>query len=227
MGKENHYEEQAIIPPSFLVPSLWSRLWARMIDDAVRLGLGWTFWFPLSFAQSEMDEPIRIHLYWVLLGISSAAIYEILGLVLFQTTLGKYLFNLKVESTVVGSEGKISCSQAFLRVLGSWFHFLFSWAPFVSALFRYDRRHWLDLYSETRVVIQPQYQSKSTFQLTLSQRRSRLFPVLGTLLFVFYFWTGIERSAFFLSEVKFEKNFVEFPHLDSDYKLSFEWEDED
>lgn len=129
------------------VPSTWKRLMARGLDQIfISMVL-----FPVLLMRPETEDGwIQLTIPWALFVFLYPLVYEALCLCFFQTTPGKWIFNLKVipASAIAKKHWGL---HALIRALVCYVGF-FIWAFFATALWRYDRRHLADLIAETRVV---------------------------------------------------------------------------
>ncbi len=129
----------------YFVPSTWRRMTARWLDQIFICLV--IVSILLKFPQSE-NGYLQIGLFWALLLFSTPVFYEFIFVYFFHSTPGKWICNLKVISRADPKHWGI---HTLIRAVLCYVGFFFS-ALFVTALGRYDRRHWADLMAETQVV---------------------------------------------------------------------------
>lgn len=190
------------------VPSTWRRLVAHGVDQLIRVFCYIPFAKPF-FLMVFTDEDVKISLLQLFVLFMVPAIYELVFLILFQATPGKWLLGLKVVPFTNPSE-KLDLQQCILRPLMGRLSFFFSWAIYALAFFRYDRTHIMDWVAETRVV---QFSPRAT--------RAKLRPILGVLLILLYVYEGLSSARGILQVVDWENGQVELRSL-----LDFESLDE-
>ncbi len=130
---------------TFYVPSTWRRITARWFDQIFICLI--IVSIVLEFLHSE-DGYFQIGLIWAFALFSTPIFYESIFVYMFHATPGKWICNLKVISR---ADPKHWGVHSLIRAVLCYVGFFFS-ALFVTALGRYDRRHWADLMAETQVV---------------------------------------------------------------------------
>lgn len=177
------------------IPSAFRRLSARLIDTTILFLIEWPFWKEVYSSLWTQEKTVGIHWSLVLYFLVAHASYEILSYYFFDATPGKWWVNLKLVSIHSHSidVSELKFSQICLRVLSGWSAFFFSWAIYSTIFFRYDRRHWIDLWSETRVI-----------SLTPNETRPATRPWLGALLFWIFLSSGFARSTQILKAVTWQ-----------------------
>ena len=137
--------QEVIQETNYFVPSTWRRMTARWLDQIFICLI--IVSIVLEFPHSE-DGYFQIGLIWALLLFSTPVLYEFIFVYMLHTTPGKWICNLKVISA---SDPKHWGVNSLIRAGLCYVGFFFS-ALFITALGRYDRRHWADLMAETQVV---------------------------------------------------------------------------
>lgn len=186
---------------SATIPRTSHRLWARIIDQVLRFGLELPFWVQIFQAVFSEEESLRIHLVWVVYFILVRLSYEGLSYYFFGTTLGKYLFNLRVVNRDHPGV-HLELMQCYFRALVSELSFFVGWALFGTLLFRYDRSHLIDLWAKTRVVLSSEGGNRH-------QRRPQIHWIIGGLFVLFSLFSGIERAGSVLAGLSFRDNYLE------------------
>jgi uncharacterized RDD family membrane protein YckC len=190
---------------SLLVPRSWRRMAARLIDIFVRTGLELPFWIQALQALLTPGESVRIHLTWFAYLIVTRLSYEAVPYYLWGATPGKYLLDLRVIDRDHPGNG-LGLWQCYLRTLTGQFSFFVGWAFYATALFRYDRSHWMDLWASTRVIALPQEKAISGNH---RQARRPIRWVIGGLMFVFSLFSGFEQAKIVVSGVSFDSEYLE------------------
>lgn len=134
------------------VPSSFHRFWARLIDGAVVA----TFLMPALRSTIGADlgaEAGAVELsWWLVLYVAAAPVaYETIALWIFGTTVGKWVFSLRVVAAGRPSVPPTGPSS-LLRSLTGQLDLIFGHAVQALALFRNDRTHLADWVAGTRVV---------------------------------------------------------------------------
>jgi uncharacterized RDD family membrane protein YckC len=160
------------------VPSTWRRLFAKGIDQIVR-GVFYIPFVGLLIKLFTTSEEVKVSLSKLMIVFFIPPIYELIFLILFQATPGKWLMGLKVVP-FSSPETKLDLGQCLLRSIGGQFTFFFSWAIYAVAFFRYDRTHVVDWIAQTRVI-----------QVSPRLGRAKLRPLMGFVFIVFYAWEGL------------------------------------
>jgi uncharacterized RDD family membrane protein YckC len=174
------------------VASTWKRIWARLIDQVL---LGFIIvpliWF-FPAADGWMYMPVTSFL-----GISVIPlVYESAFYYLMNATPGKWIFGLKV---VPVNDGKHWGGRVLLRASSLYFTLFFSWALYLTALYRLDRRHVFDLLAETKVVSQDH------------AAKMKLHPIFASILIVIGVTTGLAEARYRFGMISLEQGRVKFP----------------
>lgn len=154
------------------------RIFAKMIDFvliAVVVGM-----MALGHELVGSDEIVFISLDKYLMTIFFIPfLYDLLFLYLIQSTPGKWLMQLRVVP-LGNLGGQLSFTHVFLRSLSEHLLVVIGFGFYLTAYFRYDRRHWGDLLSETIVV-------QEVPRLT----RVQVYPFLASIVFLIYTYAGL------------------------------------
>lgn len=132
------------------VPSTSDRIWARALDHFVIALLlvpafGWRAFAP--FASGDVWFSWSFFLYLALMPIA----YETLAVWVFGTTVGKWVYSLRVVSVRQG-QGAPGFWDSLVRTLVNSFSLLISYAGYSLMFFQTDRSHVGDWMAKTRVV---------------------------------------------------------------------------
>ncbi|MBL7671178.1 MAG: RDD family protein [Bdellovibrionaceae bacterium] len=186
---------------SATIPRTSQRLWARLVDQVLRFGLESPFWFQIFRGVFFEEGTVRIHLVWVVYFVLVRLSYEGLSYYFFRSTLGKYLFNLRVVNRD-HPDAPLELTQCYFRALVSELSFFGGWALYGTLFFRYDRSHWIDLWARTRVVSIAE--SGNSFH-----RRPQIRWILGGLFVLFSLFSGLERAGSALASLSYRDNYLE------------------
>lgn len=170
------------------VPSTWSRLVARGLDQCFTL----IFYIPFAKTLFQLfftEEDVYLGFTQLLMLLLIPAIYEAVFLALMQRTPGKWLVGLKVVPASNPQES-LSFSQCILRPLVELLSFFFGWAIYALAFLRYDRTHLADWVAETRVV-----------QFTPRAKRTRRRWVLALIFIVMYSFESLNSAGNILNKI--------------------------
>lgn len=180
---------------SHLIAPLRMRLGARIVDQLIKALMTWYLWAEIYGGFLKGHSLVSIHWTWVLFALLVYSGYDTVSLYFFGTTIGKYLFNLYVISPQRQQLGFLQC---LLRTVAGFFSLFFSWTPYVTALWRTDRAHWIDLLCETRVLSRvPQHQ------------RVKKYFWRVIILMAFFSITGIEKAENWLGSMDWKGSYLQ------------------
>lgn len=194
------------------IPRSWKRLLAHVIDQVVGLILVSPVLF-FAFSAYWNNEEIVLHWSLVLFYVLVPIVYETMSYFLFQSTIGKWVFNLKLVFR--GSDKALDLGTCLLRVITSRLSWFLSLAPFALIFLRYDRTHIADWIAGTRVI-----------DLAAPYRRTKRYVFMALVLFGLYSWQGLKNAQIFLREMKFENSFFYIPNSQGGFEVSLAVEDE-
>lgn len=164
------------------IATIHRRIFAKLIDYFL-IGMI-TSLFAVQFSLSGVEDAVYISLSTYLMIIFAIPfLYSFTFLVLTQQTPGKWLMQIKVVP--IGQLGKdIDVAQVFLRSLSEHLLGFIGIAYFIPVLWRYDRRHWGDLFSDTVVV-----------QIPPRERKTKIYPLTGLFLFFIFIIPAMESFS--------------------------------
>lgn len=177
---------------SYYVPKTSTRVIVRLIDSCWAGPLLFLFFdkSPLHYF-SQGWVPLRNIIFYII----TLIVCHVLFLKFKGASPGKWILGLKVVPYRPESRD-LTWSQASVRVLSSMMlGFLFSWAPYVLALMRFDRTHLVDWIAETRVV-------------GLKKRPTQvvIYPKLAVVVFLFFALMGLGQAQNQIMLIDFHKS---------------------
>lgn len=191
---------------SAYLPSTWKRLAANGIDELFMIPFYAPF-FGIFLTMMTSEESVSIPIFTFFLILFVPAVYEFVFLVLMQATPAKWLLGLTVVPAG-NFEEPLGWQAAFLRALAKRLSLFLSLAPYVLALFRYDRTHLVDWVAETRVV-----------QNVPRPRPAKIRWFIGSVFFIYFCIEGWSAASKVIETIDWQNNQVYLDELLAAYSL--------
>lgn len=162
----------------YYVANSYKRLSAK-VTDTILVGILYLPFFYHNLGDLSSGNEIVLHWSKVIILLIVPILYEVVFYLLFSATPGKIFNRLKLVPAD-NSSRELGALQIILRSLSTKFTVFFSWALYALALFTYDRTHFADWISNTRVV-----------SLEGRAHRAKRKYILGTILCIYFFIDGL------------------------------------
>ncbi|MFZ4403503.1 MAG: RDD family protein [Pseudobdellovibrionaceae bacterium] len=195
-------------------PSTWKRIFAFGIDQLLQFLIFAAAWLSFTVVSFDIESWSIPGWSYFVLYVLWPFCYDVLFLSLLKATPGQWMFNLQVVPSH-RDDLHLSFAQIFLRALAARTTVFFSWAPYVTAFFRYDRTHVIDWLAETRVV-----------QDHARSQKPKLRIFLGLFLVWIFLSEGLEQSPDFIRQI-FSDQVQWSLSMDSNFEITVDDSQED